>query len=321
MLADMHDLTDPFQMPVKLRRELLREGWHDRAIAEELRAKRWVRPRRGAYVDTSGWDHLDEAGRHVVITRAVVRRANTRVVVSHSSSVPWWGGPTWGLDLRDVHTTRFDGKPGRCEAGVHQHCGAILDDDIAIIQGHEVMAAARTALEVTTVASTEVGLIVLNDFLHRELTTPADVRVRYDLNMEHWPASRATDLVIRLADPRLQSVLESRFLYFCFRIGLPAPTLQYEVHTHDGHLVAELDFAWPELGAYVETHGKAKYLQLLKPNERPGDVIGRERRREELVHQLTGFRALHVEWADLDRPRLTEQRLRNHLWPIAASAG
>jgi hypothetical protein len=316
----MDDACDPFTMPLKLRRELLREGWDDRGIAAELRARRWVRPRRGAYVETIPWRELDDAGRHVVITRAVVRQANTRVVVSHGSAVPWWAGSTWGLDLSDVHTTRRDGKTGRKEAGVHQHCGVILDDDVVVLHGHEVMAPTRTALEVTTVASTEVALVVLNDFLHRRLTTPADVRARYDLNMEHWPDSRATDLVIRLGDPRLQSILESRFYFFCFRMGLPAPTPQYEVRTPDGHLVAMLDFAWPELGAYVETNGKAKYLELLKPGQRPGDVIGRERRREELVRQLTGLRALHVDWDDLDRPLLTEQRVRNHLWPVKASA-
>jgi len=312
---------DPFRMPLKLRRELLGEGWHDRGIAEELRAKRWVRPRRGAYVDAAPWRRLDDAGRHVVVTRAVVRQANTRVIVSHGSAVPWWGGPTWGLDLSDVHTTRQDGKTGRREAGVHQHCGMILDDDVVALHGHEVMAPTRAALEVTTVASTEVALVVLNDFLHRGLMTPSDVRARYELNMEHWPDSRATDLVIRLGDPRLESILETRFLYFCFRAGLPAPTPQYEVRTPDGQLVAVLHFAWPDQGAYVETNGKSKYLELLKPGQRPGDVIGRERRREELVHQLTGFRVLHVEWDDLDHPRLTQQRVRNHLWPVTASAG
>jgi hypothetical protein len=316
----MDEAPDAFSMPLKLRRELLREGWHDRGIAAEVRAGRWVRPRRGAYVDAAPWGLLDDAGRHVVTTRAVVRQADTKVVVSHSSAVPWWAGPTWGLDLSEVHTTRQDGKTGRQEAGVHQHSGVILDDDVVVRHGLEVMSPTRTALEVTTVAPTEVALVVLNDFLRRMLTTPADVRARYELNMEHWPDSRATDLVIRLGDPRLQSLLETRFWYFCFRAGLPAPIPQYPVHTPDGHLVAELDFAWPDLGAYVETNGKVKYLELLKPGQRPGDVIGRERRREELVHQLIGFRALHVEWSDIERPHLTEQRVRRHLWPVKASA-
>jgi len=316
----MDDPLDAFNLPLKLRRELLAEGWHDRAIAARVASGDWARPRRGAYVDATPWRALDASGRHVVIARAVVRQAQTEVALSHSSAVPFWEGPTWGLDLDVVHTTRRDGKTGRQESGVRQHRGRILDGDITIRHGHEVMSAARTALEVTTVASTEAALVVMNDFLHRGLTTPAAIRARYELSMEQWPNSRATDIVIRLADPRPESVFESRFVYFCFCAGLPAPVPQYEVRTPDGHLVAVLDFAWPELGAYVETNGKAKYAALLTPGQSAGDVIGRERRREEVVHDLTSFRALHLEWPDLDHPRLTEQRLRNHLWPVNASA-
>jgi len=317
----MDDPLDAFSLPLKLRRELLAEGWHDRAIAARVASGDWARARRGAYVDTTPWRALDASGRHVVIARAVVRQAQTEVVLSHSSAVPFWDGPTWGLDLGAVHTTRRDGKTGRQEAGVRQHRGLIREEDVSIRYGLEVMSPARTALEVTTVASTEAALVVMNDFLHRGLTTAAAVRARYERSMEQWPHSRATDIVIRLADPRPQSVFESRFVHFCFRAGLPAPVPQFEVHTPDGHLVAALDFAWPELGAYVETNGKAKYAELLTPGQRPGDVIGRERRREELVHGLTNFRVLHLEWPDLDHPRLTEQRLRSHLWPVKASAG
>jgi hypothetical protein len=316
----MDEPDDAFTVPVRLRRELLRQGWNDRAIAHQLRSGQWVRPRRGAYCDAEVWKSLDTASRHVVTTRAVMKQAETDSIASHASAVPVWGGPTWGLDLSSVHTTRKDGKTGRHEAGVHQHSGVVLDADVATRNGLDVMTPTRAAIEVSTVAPGEVALAVLNDFLHRELTTPEEVRHRYDAGMDHWPDSRVTEIVIRLGDPRLASVLETRFFWFCYEAGLPAPEPQYKVWTPHRHLVAELDFAWPDLGAYVETHGKSKYLELLRPGQRPGDVIARDRRREELVGQLTGFRALHVGWNDLDSPRMLEQRVRNHLWPARRSA-
>jgi hypothetical protein len=320
-MDDAFDAFDAFSMPVRLRRELLREGWHDRTITDQIRSGQWVRPRRGAYADAEAWKALDAPSRHVVTTRAVIKQAETDVIVSHVSAIPWWAGPTWGVDLTHVHTTRKDGKTGRKEAGVHQHCGVVLDADIESVKGVDVMAPTRVAIEVSTIASMEASVVVLNDFLHRGLTTAQAVRERYDSNMDHWPASRATEVVIRLGDPRISSILESRFWCFCFRTGLPAPIPQYPVFTPDRHLVAELDFAWPDLGAYVETNGKFKYLELLEPGEKPGDVIERERRREELVGQITGFRGLHVGWDDLGRPRLTEQRVRDHLWPRRSLAG
>jgi hypothetical protein len=111
-----------------------------------------------------------------------------------------------------------------------------------------------------------------------------------------------------------------RFWYFCYRIGVPAPIPQYEVRTPAGHLVAVLDFAWPQFGAYVETNGNSKYLELLKPDQEPGDVVAKERRKDELVGQLTGMRAMHVVWVDFDQPRTLEQRVRTHLWFAQSSA-
>jgi len=113
-----------------LRRQLVGEGWNDRAIARMVAEGQWAKPRRGAYVDAQSWHMLDGAGRHEVRTRAVLKQAKTELVVSHASGVPFYDGPTWGLDLSSVHVTRVDGKAGRAEAGVQQHCGVILDGDV-----------------------------------------------------------------------------------------------------------------------------------------------------------------------------------------------
>ncbi|HCB04885.1 MAG TPA: hypothetical protein PLZ93_12165 [Nocardioides sp.] len=311
---------DAFSEPVHLRRDLVGLGWNDRGIADQLKRGIWVRPRRGAYLDAGTWKTLDAAGRHVIRTRAVVKQANTGVAVSHASAVPWWGGPIWDLDLGHVHTTRLDGRLGRKEAGVHQHCGSLQEGDLAVVHGHQVTTPARVALEVSTIASMEASLVVLNDFLHRKLTTPQAVRERYERSIDLWPNTRATELVVRLGDPRISSVLETRFCFFCFRARLPMPVPQYEVRTPDGHLVAVLDFAWPDLGAYVETNGRAKYLQLLKPDQEPGEVVERERRRDELVQGLTRMRGMHVSWTDLNAPRLLDKRVRDHLWPADEAA-
>lgn len=316
----MDEDVDPFTIPLWLRRELLKEGWYDHAISRQVRSGEWMRPRRGAYAEARTWSRLDAAARHVVRTRAVIRQAETDVVASHTTAVPFYEGSTWGLALDDVHTTRTDGKTGRKEAGVHQHCGLLIDGDVEVVRGHDVMSPTRVPIEVSTTSSLESALVVFNDFLHRGLTTAEQVRTRYDATMDHWPRSRATEIMIRLGDPRIASVLESRFWFFCFRAGLPRPVPQFEVFSPDGHLVACLDFAWPDLGAYVETNGKAKYLQLLEPGQTPGDAIERERRREELVGDLTGFRGMHVGWDDLEHPVLTEQRLRRHLSPRPRSA-
>ncbi len=306
------DPDDPRNGPVLLRRHLIHDGWNDRAISAMVRHGQWVRPRRGAYIDAEIWAALDEQGRHGLRARAVQMQAKTRVVLSHVSGLAEYDVPGWGLDLSEVHVTHLDGRLGRREAGVRPHSGLVRPEEIVALNGVEVMNPTRLALETTTVAEVEPALAVVNDLLHRRLTTIAALEHGRAV-MENWPHSLQTDLVLRLADARLESVGESRTLYLCFRQGLPAPVPQFEVRDRHGLVVARLDFAWPEHGVFVEFDGRIKYEKLLTPGERASDVVLREKRREEMICRLTGWRCVRLTWADLGRPRRTAQLIRDAL--------
>jgi hypothetical protein len=304
-----------------LRRHLVADGWNDRAIAGMLTSGRWVRMRRGAYVDRSAWQALDPAGRHEVRTRAVLMQANADLVVSHTSGLPLYDAPTWNIDLSTVQVTRRDGRAGRAEAGIRQHRGLVLDADVVTVHGVQVMAPARLCLEVTMLASTEAALAVVNHFLYTGMTTLEALRRRYELGIEHWRDTLRTGLVLQLANPRIASVGESRVLYLCRIFGLPAPEVQCEIRDPSGNLVAIVDFAWPELGVFVEFDGLVKYGALLKPGQSASEVVVREKRREDLIRELTGWRCLRLVWADLARPEETAARLGGFLFagtPVAS---
>ena len=129
--------------------------------------------------------------------------------------------------------------------------------------------------------------------------------------MERWPGSLKHRVVLKVADGRCESVGEHRTLLLIWRQGLPAPIPQYEVFDPEtGELVAIVDFAWPELGVFLEFDGKVKYQKLLKEGESPSDVVVREKRREELVCRLTGWRCIRIVWADLYRPERTAAAIR-----------
>ena len=309
--------SDPRRGRIMLRKQLLEEGYDDRAIAQRVRAGEWVKVRHGAYTDAATWNALDEAGRHALTARAVVVQSRTKVVVSHVSALPYFDAPTWGTDLELVHVTRKDGKCGRSEAGVCQHRGAILEEDVVVRDGLEVMSPTRTALEVTTVTSVEAAVCIVSHLLHAGLTTMQQLRARYEL-MRQWPATLATDLVLRLSDGRFESIGESRTYYLCFREGLPMPEPQYKIFDEAGNLVARVDFAWPELGVFLEFDGKIKYEKLLKDGERPSDVVLAEKKREELICRLTGWTCIRITWADLVDPVRTAARIRQVLARRAA---
>ena len=310
---------DPRNAPVYLRKTLLANGHDDRSIRRLLAAGVLVRVRHGAYADRQTYERLDPAGRHGLMARAVHQQARTAVVLSHVSGLPEYDVPTWGFDLADVHVTRTDGKAGRHEAGVHQHCGRLLEGDVVERHGLLVMAPPRLALEATTVASAEAGLVVVNHFLHCGMTTKQELLERYAV-MESWPHTLRTGLVLHRADGRIESVGESRTLHLILEAGLPRPEIQYVVRDRSGRVVARVDFAWPELGVFLEFDGRVKYEKLLRAGQRASDVVLAEKRREQLVCELTGWRCIRFDWADLDRPARSAARLRSALFPPLAAA-
>jgi len=101
-------------------------------------------------------------------------------------------------------------------------------------------------------------------------------------------------------------------------MGLPPPELQWKVYGPDGRLVGRCDFAWPHHRLLCEFDGKMKYLALRKPGESIEEVVLREKAREDRLRELTGWAMIRIVWADLDRPRVTADRIRRAMHGIAA---
>jgi hypothetical protein len=231
-------------------------------------------------------------------------------VLTHVSSVAERDIPMWGLNMGVVHTTRGQSeRAGRHASDWTPHRGVLADEDIEVVNGVPVSTAARAAFEVMTVAAVEPALVVVNRLLHAgRLTLPA--LAEQVARHQRWPGSLTADLVLRLADPRLESVGEDRFIYLVYRQGLPRPEPQFEVFDESGNLVARVDFAWPELGVFLEFDGREKYTRFRLPGETLEDYLMREKERAELVCLLTGWTCLRISWSDLFRPELLASRIR-----------
>lgn len=309
LLRDQHEA---WLVPIDLRGDLVARGWSDKAIRRQVRTGHLVRHRWGAYSDGSACAGLDLRGHHALRSRAVLMQGAAEMSLSHASALIWYGAPEWGLDLSEVQVTRHDGRAGRREGGIRQHRGSVVDGDIVEMDGVRLTSPTRAALELTLVADVETSLVHVNHLLHAGLTTTERLWARYE-QMREWPGSLTTELVLRLADARIESVLESRFFHLCFRYSIPLPVPQYVVTDLDGVVVARLDFAWPDLGRFVECDGRVKYEKLLRPGERAGDVVVREKERDKLVHRLTGMEGDRYVWADVEHPARTAARLRRFL--------
>ena len=302
---------------VFLRREAEALGYHDHAMTRLVRSGTWHRVRRGAYTYAQLWEPLSTNERYGLLCRAAVRQANTGVLLSHVSSANEWGAPLWDVDLSEVHLTRLDGKTGRREAGVCQHRGKLLDGDVAQRSGVQVVSATRAALELTTILDIEHALVEIDWLLHHHMTTPEALRERY-VHMERWPDTLRTDLVLRLVDARSESVGETRMRYLCWAQHLPAPIPNYPIRDRSGRVVHRVDLAWPELGLFLEFDGKAKYQGFRRPGESIEDTVLREKQRESLICELTGWRCIRIVWADLYHPVRTAERIRALMRPAVA---
>ena len=296
---------------VLLRSEALTHGIDDNALARLVRGGHLVRVRHGAYVLRQTWEAADPAARHGLLTEAVLRQYDNHVALSHSSAVLKQGGPSWGLDLASVHLTHLSGG-GRKGARVVHHHGCCRVGDLTRVEGHWITTPTRTVLDTATVVSPEAAVVVASDFMHRGLTTRGEI-VQMNDRHKMWPHSLGINVMLHLADGRFESVAETRTAYLCWAQGLPAPEPQWKVYRSDGRVFARVDFAWPKHRLLCEFDGRIKYTRLRRPNESIEETVLREKRREELVLELTGWRMIRLTWADLDRPATTAARIRRLL--------
>lgn len=302
MYDDIRHLAD--ENGIILRTDLLAVGGNDDTIRRLRAAKVIVRVRQGAYAIAGVWEARNREERHLLLAKLAYHFSRTDIVLSHLSAAVIHGAPTWDLCLDEVHLTRLDRKAGRRQTGIVQHRGKLPESDVVVIDGHRVTTPTRTALDLTTVLDLEHSVPILDHFLHAGRTSPDSLN-KGAKAMRMWANTLGTELAVLFADGRRESVGESRTALMFRGSLIPQPEPQYEITDDAGHVFARVDFAWPELGVFLEFDGKVKYQKFLKDGEDVVDVVLREKKREERICRLTGWRCIRITWADLHRPQET----------------
>lgn len=300
---------DPIRL-IRLRSDLIAEGLTDNQIKRLVRDKVLHRIRYGAYIRHQIWADADPIERHRLLCRAILRGAHETTTLTHVSSLTERGIPLWGIDLGVAHTTRT--KPtaaGRRSRDWVPHRGVLTASQVEVLHGVRISTAARSAMEVTTIAGVEASLVAVNGLLRAKAMTLLEFAAEVKA-CQFWPSSLTSDLVLRLADPRLESIGEDRFSFLAYMQGLPKPTPQVKIFDEFGRLFARVDFAWPEFEVFLEFDGKVKYERFRNAGETLDDFLIREKHREERICQLTGWVCIRITWADLHSPELLAGRIR-----------
>jgi hypothetical protein len=153
----------------------------------------------------------------------------------------------------------------------------------------------------------EPSVVVADAMLHRGLVDKATMLDRLD-RMRDWPGTCNSGRVVEFADGLAESVGESRSRVLFDAVGLPMPVLQ-KVITLNGLEIARSDFGFEEYNTLGEFDGRIKYGRLLRPGEDPGDVVWREKQREDRLRDL-GSEICRLIWANLSHPSAVAERFR-----------
>jgi hypothetical protein len=282
-------------------------GYDDKAVSHMVRSKLWHRFRRGYYSFTDTWSVSSEIEQHLVRARAVLHSLGNAVALSHVSGVVARGIETWDIDLSRVHVTRLDGGAGRVEGDVVHHVGTSTPDEVVECDGLRMLPVTRCAVECASTASSQAALVVFNSMLHLGLATPVELYRQFHA-MSSWPRVRHLHVPVRLAEPGVEGVGESRGLWVFWTLGIPKPEIQFEVRDSEGVLRGTCDWGWPEAALLGEFDGKLKYGRLLRPGQDPGEVVFAEKRREDELREISGCGMLRLTWDDYQRPRLIKSR-------------
>ncbi|MEQ7124566.1 type IV toxin-antitoxin system AbiEi family antitoxin domain-containing protein [Actinopolymorpha sp. B11F2] len=301
------------------RPQALAAGVSDREIQRLVSSGEWHRIRRGVYIDAHTYETMSPNRRHLVEVRSALLRVDGPAVASH-----WSAGVVHDLDMAEadlslVHLTRPELRSARIEAGVCHHRGALEARTVCAAGGVAVTSVARTVLDLARLSSFDAGVVVADCGLRRGVNRSELVTEL--LACRDWAGSRTASRVVAFADGRSESPGESLARVAFDELRLPTPELQAVFRTRDGSVVARTDFLFREYGTVAEFDGRRKYYRDLGNDADPGEVVWREKLREDALREHFGLEVVRLTWADLAPERRTQlaKRIRSAFSRASAS--
>jgi hypothetical protein len=212
-----------------------------------------------------------EARRSEHRTRALdfARQLPADAALSHESAAIVAGIPTYDVPAA-VKVTRTRGRAVRT-SDLHVYRADLRPWDRDFVDGAPITAFARTAVDLGRHLEFGPALVAADGALRAGATR----RQLQDV-LRHqwtWPRVRRAMPVVRMADGRAESALESWTRSRFISLRLPLPELQANIASASGW-VARSDFRWKGYGVVGEADGRIKYLaeELWAEKQRQDDI-------------------------------------------------
>jgi hypothetical protein len=283
--------SDPSLPVVFGRGEARAAGLSDDQMTRRLRSSHWTRLRRGLYhAAPDPAEHLRWRAEIIAHLRAHARP----LVLSHTHAARAWELPAplggWGAPT-------FTGVGGSPRAGaVVIRVGRLESPDIEAMGRVPVTSLARTVVDCARTLPGRDALAIADAALRRGVVTLEQI-AQVLHRQRGWPGVAGARQVLRLADGRRETPLESWSAWSFDEQGVPQPTWQVEVCDEEGVVLGRVDGLWPQAVA-GEADGRAKYRLAARQRggadaETLATILDEERLRE-MALRRTGL--VVVRW-------------------------
>ncbi|MBT8160808.1 MULTISPECIES: hypothetical protein [Arthrobacter] len=305
------------------------------SIHRRFRAGRYVRLRRGYYVETSVWVEATPAERFEW-SAAAVGLAFEQPVFHGESAAVVLGIPTLRTPPLVELATDSERITGRRPPTFTVHGQSALAEQarnlgnypMRYVLRRDVDAVVSGQFACTSLVQTAVDVMISSSFSKALVVAEGVARALVDQGTLDRDAcladhpgiaeeldgisSEATGLrthrLARLAQAKSESVGES-FSKAAFELlDFEQPMQQHTIYD-SGQFVARTDFWWPQQNVVGEFDGKAKYVDKeLRGRLTAEEIVYQEKLREDRIRSLA-FAFVRWSWADLEQPGLLRQKL------------
>jgi very-short-patch-repair endonuclease len=272
------------------------EGVSPKRLRALVRNGDLIRTRRGVYATRQAMEYAEKDARHAHAVAAISAfRATTGGVVSHHSAALLHGLEMLNPPDSSRVSMIFESGGGYSADGIARYRATLPPDQVGRVLGLSVTSVARTVIDIARVSAFMQGVVVADSALRNGLIPGENGTTREELRAAlrtcaGWPGSVLAERVVRFADERSESVLES-----CARVvfdehGLEPPDLQVWI-PGTGY---RADFCWMDCQVIAEADGLAKY------EEDPKKKIAEQIKRDRELRRL-GWEVIHFTWEELFR--------------------
>lgn len=274
--------------------EALRAGYSEGRVRHLLATGVWSRVRRGICVESAVLEAADPVRRYALRVAAAVLAVAGDAVASHESAAVLHGIALLDPPAEDeVTLTRAAGSSHRHRAaGTRIHLGEVSPGQVWMRLGVPVTGPARTVADLARWLPFEAA-VVAADSAMRGLSVGRAELESIVAGFGGLRGAGQAERVVRAADPRTRSPLETLGRLMCADAGLPAPEVGVLMGDERG-IRTEVDLYWRVPGVIVLFDGMFKY-------DDPWT-----NRKEKLVQEWlenAGLVVVRLTWSDVTRHR------------------